>query len=289
MNQTSSKRGQRGLLALMPELPEVETIRRDLHAELVGRTLTRVMVTGARTVRRHERRHLTETLAERTVLDTRRLGKFLVVDFADDVSMVVHLRMSGQLLWQSSIAPLVKHTHARFFFGTGESELRFVDPRTFGELWVTKPDLPDLWHIGRDALLDTPSAGDLRAILATRRSSLKTLLLNQSLIAGIGNIYGDEILWTAELRPDRLPEKLQDDDYVRLHNSIGDVLGRAVDERGSSLRDQQYVDLYGRIGAAQRTHSVHARAGQACMRCGNDIMRAKVGGRTSYFCSHCQR
>ena len=143
--------------------------------------------------------------------------------------------------------------------------------------------------MGPDALNELPDAKALWERLRTRKSVLKTLLLNQQVVAGIGNIYSDEILWRARLDPDHTPVMLTKPALRRLYEAIGAVLNDAIEHRGSSLADQQYVDLYGRVGDAQRLHDVHAREGQPCPRCGRPIRRRTPGGRSAYSCPHCQR
>jgi formamidopyrimidine-DNA glycosylase len=273
----------------MPELPEVETIRRDLDKEVVGRRVDLVEISGARTVRRHETSRVAEAITGQTVTATRRIGKFLLVDFDNNATMAAHLRMSGQLLWTTDLSrPLVKHTHARIRFDHRE-ELRFVDPRTFGELWVTSPDVPELSHLGPDALNELNDWRILQNSLSRRRSPLKAVLLNQQVVAGIGNIYGDEILWTARLHPLRPANEVNEHETQRLVNAMHSVLHEAIAARGSSLRDQQYVDLYGLVGAAQREHKVHDREGGKCLRNdGGVVKKIVVGGRSAYFCTKCQ-
>jgi formamidopyrimidine-DNA glycosylase len=271
----------------VPELPEVETVRRGLARELIDRRVDRVIVTGARTVRRHDAAQLVQRVQGHRIVDVRRLGKFLFLDLDTAETLVVHLRMSGQLLWTTDAeTPLQKHTHARLQFGG--DELRFVDPRTFGEMWVTTPDVPELAHLGPDALNEVATVEELGARFRNRAASLKTLLLNQTVIAGIGNIYSDEMLFVAGLRQDRSPESLATADVTRLHVAMKSILAAAIEARGSTLRDAQYVDLYGRPGSAATNHRVYARQGLACVRCGTSIERTKIGGRSSFFCPSCQ-
>ena len=273
----------------MPELAEVETVRADLAGVAIGKTIARVSIHGARTVRRHEPGILEAELPGRTITGLRRIGKYLLVDLDNDQVLVVHLRMSGQLLWKpDEHAELEKHTHARIHFVSGE-ELRFVDPRTFGELWLSEPDLPEMSHIGPDALNDLPTANDLAQRFAGRKSGLKSLLLNQQVVAGIGNIYSDEMLWQAKLRYSRTPDSLSKPAVARLHSAMKEILVAAVASRGSSLRDQQYVDLYGNTGGAQLALHAYDREHQPCHRCEHPIKRMSFGGRSTFFCPHCQR
>ena len=193
----------------MPELPEVETVRRGLETTVVGRRISEVEVLGRRTVRRQSPAELTAALLGRTLIKAGRRGKFLLLSLDDGAVLVVHLRMTGQLLHlrgrrRPAVAP---HTHVVVRFGDG-TELRFVDPRTFGEWFVTTEvddqGVPrELSHIGRDPLVEGLPTAYLAACLAGRRAPLEALLTDQRLVAGIGSIYADEICFRARLRPDR--------------------------------------------------------------------------------------
>lgn len=271
----------------MPELPEVETVRRDLEPVIAGRRIDAVEVLGARTARRPGAR---EALAARvpgcTVASVDRHGKYLLVR-TDDPVVVVHLGMSGQLRWvPDGSEPRPPHTHVVFRFGPGE--LRFVDPRTFGEVFATDDALPELAHLGVDAYTGVPSWKALAAILRRRRTMLKPLLLGQSAVAGLGNIYCDETLFAAGLRHDRRSDTLTDAEVRRLHRAMARILGDAVDARGSTLDDAQYRDLAGRPGGYRSNHRVYDREGEPCSACGARIQRTYAAGRSTYFCPRCQ-
>lgn len=271
----------------MPELPEVETVRRGLQEHVAGRRMVDVRVTGRRTVRRLDQTDFEIRLTGRRVESFERIGKFLIARLDDGSAWMTHLRMSGQLLLRPPTAELAKHTHARVQFEDSDVELRFVDPRTFGEMWITSSELPELSHLGPDAY-DELTLEELSERLSRRKSGLKTLLLDQSVTAGLGNIYTDEVLWQARLRFDRQPAQLRDEDLLALFDSIRVVLRRAVEARGSTLVDAQYVDLFGKAGEAQLYHQVYDRRGKPCSRCGALIARTKVSGRSTYFCENCQ-
>jgi formamidopyrimidine-DNA glycosylase len=275
----------------MPELPEVETVRRDLAASVAGARVTSVAVTGLRSTRRHPSGEaFAAALTGRALAGFGRWGKYLLIDLDPGPSrLVVHLRMSGQLiLAPSPSVPLVKHSHVVMSFEDGR-QLRFVDPRTFGELFVTGPDLPELAGMGIDALDPALTASALAGLLARRRSRLKPLLLDQRVIAGIGNIYSDEILWASRLRWSRPADSLRPVEVRRLYDAMTLVLAGAVEARGSSLGDNQYVDLSGQGGTFQARHQVYGRLGQPCARCGGAIERAVVAQRSHFWCRRCQR
>jgi formamidopyrimidine-DNA glycosylase len=276
----------------MPELPEVETIRRDLDKELGGKKIKSVTVTGARSVRRQPPAALAERVTGRTIKAVRRRGKYLFVVLDSGDWLVVHLRMSGQLLKATPKTPPVKHTHVVFDFPQG-LQLRFVDPRTFGETFVVDPatlveTAPDVAELGWDPLEDPLPWSEFARMMLSRRQQLKALLTDQKVIAGLGNIYSDEILHAAGLRYDRLSNTLTSQEVRRLFRAVLEVVNEAVAARGSSLVDEQYVDLYGRPGTYQLQHQVYGREGKACLRCRATIQRTKWGGRSTYFCPACQ-
>jgi formamidopyrimidine-DNA glycosylase len=281
----------------MPELPEVEVVRRDLDAVLRGRTLIGVEVGRDRAVRRSPSpAAFVSAVRGRAVLGTRRVGKFLVVDLdashAQADVLVIHLGMSGQLrAAESADEPRAPHTHVVFSLDDGR-EVRFVDPRTFGQVFTspvrdgTRPAA--LAHLGPDALLELASPDDLARLLAGRRVAVKIRLMDQQAVAGLGNIYSDEILFRAGVRGTRAAGSITGAEIARIHAACREVLQDAVDARGSSLADAQYVDLYGQPGRFQDAHAVHARAGEPCPRCGTVVTRQRMGGRFGYWCPRCQ-
>jgi formamidopyrimidine-DNA glycosylase len=278
----------------VPELPEVETIRRGLEREVVGKRIKSVEVNGLRSIRRHKsKKDFISHLEGAKVKSSKRRGKYLVLALDTGDVLVAHLRMSGQLRRALPKEPLEKHTHVVITFTQG-GQLRFVDPRTFGELFVTTPDaltaeVPELADIGFDPV-DEPLAVTefARRLLGRPDVKLKQLLTEQSFMAGVGNIYSDEILWASGLRWDRTPRELSNMEIRRLFRAIVEVLHDAIKHRGSTLSDQQYVDLAGRPGDYQTLHEVYDRSGQACRRCRATITKAKFAGRSTFFCPSCQ-
>jgi len=278
----------------MPELPEVETIRRDLQGEVVGRKIKAVEVRNGRTVRRHSSAKQFRSKVEgRTIKSVGRGGKCLLLALDDGNTLVIHLGMSGQLQRAKSIKdPKAPHTQVVFTFTQG-GQLRFVDPRTFGEMFVSTPveggpPIPELSHLGFDPLEDVMSWEKFWALLASHKSGLKALLMDQEFVAGIGNMYADEILFAAGLRYDRLSNSLSSQEVRRLYRSMVETLAEAVKRRGSSSAGEQYRDLFGEEGDFQDQHQAYDREGQACRRCRSTIVKVKSGGRATYFCEHCQ-
>lgn len=278
----------------MPELPEVETVRRGLAERVVGRTVIDAEVTGARTVRRTSPEAVIAGITGSTITAARRRGKYLLLDLDSGDEMMIHLRMSGQVSVVPPNVALPDHTHVVFHLDDG-NEMRFIDPRTFGEVVVFNPAntataVPELARLGPDPIAEGLSLSQLRSITRGRRRQLKALLLDQSMIAGIGNIYADEILHRARLRPTRHADTLNAAAERRLHESIHDVLGLAIDAGGSTLDDAQYVDVDGEGGSFQDHHRVYGRAGKRCVTCGRGRVRSiQVAQRSTHFCPVCQR
>jgi formamidopyrimidine-DNA glycosylase len=206
---------------------------------------------------------------------------------------VIHLGMSGQLRRAAGTKEVMaKHTHVVITFTQG-GQLRFIDPRTFGEMFVTELDgiednVDELAHLGLDPLESAMSWDYFGELVAQRHMKLKAALMDQKFIAGIGNIYSDEILHHAGLRYDRMSDELRPEEVRRLYRAVIEVLQDGVKYRGSSLADEQYVDLFGKKGGYQDHHQVYARDGQACLRCRRAIVREKFGGRSTFFCPYCQ-
>ena len=280
----------------MPELPEVETVRRGIDAQVVGRRITKVEVGRERTVRRTSRQALIDGLTGATLVAATRRGKYLLCPLDTGDELMVHLRMSGRLLVADAGTQRPPHTHVVLHLdGEPRQELWFIDPRTFGEMVVFDPDnaaieMPELLRMGVDPITDGLTRTQLASLLRTRRRQLKALLLDQHVIAGIGNIYCDESLHLARLRHDRLSDSLTGPEISRLHQAILSVLEAAIEAGGSTLADTQYVDIEGQGGWFQVHHRVYDRAGQRCLTCGKaDIRRVMVAGRSTCFCPRCQR
>jgi formamidopyrimidine-DNA glycosylase len=278
----------------MPELPEVETIRRDLEREVVGKRVKAVEATGLRSIRRHKsKRDFIGKLEGRKITGVDRRGKYLLLRLDGRDALVIHLGMSGQLLRaKGPREAMAKHTHVVVTFTQG-GQLRYVDPRTFGELFVAPLDevddaVPELAHLGFDPVEDIMSWNRFGELLAAKKAKLKPLLMDQRFVAGIGNLYADEILWAAGLRYDRSSESLSSQEVRRLLRAISETLQEAIKHRGSSLADEQYRDLFGAIGDFQSQHKVYDREGQPCRRCRTPITRVRGNGRSTFLCEQCQ-
>jgi formamidopyrimidine-DNA glycosylase len=277
----------------MPELPEVETVRRGLERSAVGRRVEWVEVGRERTVRRTSRQQLIDGLTGTTILAANRHGKYLLLPLDTGDEVMIHLRMSGQVLSARAGVERPAHTHVVIQLDDA-TQLWFIDPRTFGEVVVFDPDnvaveIPDLARLGVDAISPELTLPVLRRLVRSRHRLLKPLLLDQHVIAGIGNIYADEILHESRLRPDRMSDELGPAAERRLHAAIHQILNEAVVQGGSTLGDRQYVDLFGDWGSYQQAHKVYGRTGERCVTCGVGWIRRTVSAqRSTHYCARCQ-
>ncbi|WP_030275707.1 bifunctional DNA-formamidopyrimidine glycosylase/DNA-(apurinic or apyrimidinic site) lyase [Streptomyces sp. NRRL B-24484] len=281
----------------MPELPEVEVVRRGLARWTAGRTVAEVQVLHPRSVRRHTAggEDFAARLAGTTFGEAHRRGKYLWVPLAGTGhSMVGHLGMSGQLLVQDPAAPDETHLRVRFRFTDGGRELRFVDQRTFGGLAVEEAEDGDpeatpvsLAHIARDPLDERFDDTAFVAALRARRTTVKRALLDQTLISGVGNIYADESLWRARLHYDRPTAGITRPRAAELLGHARDVMNAALAVGGTTF-DSLYVNVNGESGYFARDLDAYGREGAPCHRCGTPIRRAAWMNRSSYFCPRCQ-
>jgi formamidopyrimidine-DNA glycosylase len=271
----------------VPELPEVETVARDLRGLLVGRTITHVTVRWDRTIAFPSVGELKGGIAGRQVVAVGRRGKYVVIDL-DRGHLLIHLKMSGQLCVAPGDEPLDRHTHTVFDLDDGR-QLRFRDVRKFGRVYLVDDAGRVTGGLGPEPLARGFRLEDLRRALARRSGRLKSLLLNQSFLAGIGNIYADEVLFAAKLHPLRRADSLTEEEQVRLYRAIRRVLKRAVEGRGTTLDDGGYVDAAGQAGTYREQLAVHERQGEPCVVCSTPIERIRIGGRSTYFCPNCQR
>ena len=280
----------------MPELPEVETVRRGLEAQVVGRRITKVEVGRERTVRRTSARSVIDGLTGATITAVNRRGKYLLCPLDSGDELMMHLRMSGRLLVAAAGAERPPHTHVVMHLaGKPAEELWFVDPRTFGEVVVFDPrnvavEIPEVAKMGVDPIADGLTRKQFSEILSRRSRQIKALLLDQHVVAGIGNIYCDEALHLAGVRWDRRSDEITPRETTKLHTAIMRVLGEAIEAGGSTLADTQYVGVDGEGGWFQLHHRVYDRAGQRCLTCRKaNIVRVAVAGRGTHFCPRCQK
>lgn len=272
----------------MPELPEVETVRRTLAAGLLGRRIASVSRVGwPRTIAAPAADVFQERVHDRLVTGLERRGKYIVIRLDQGESLVVHLRMTGRLTLHDAVDEANAHTHVVFQLVDG-GQLFFEDQRKFGRIWLLgNADLEALFaHLGPEPLEEVFTRATFHVLLRGRKGRLKPLLLDQSLVAGLGNIYVDEALWTARLHPLRTVVSLTDDDVDRLYDAIREVLHEAVLRRGTSFSD--YRDAWGESGSNQDFLHVYSRTGQPCPRCSTPIEKIVVAQRGTHICPHCQ-
>jgi formamidopyrimidine-DNA glycosylase len=274
----------------VPELPEVETVRDGLERHVVGRTIESVAVLHPRPVRRDHRgpAGFAAALTGRRVEAARRRGKYLWLPLDNGDALLGHLGMSGQILVQEPGRPDERHLRVRL--GLGDLELRFVDQRMFGGLAVSEGGAelpPEIAHIARDPF-DPQFDDDVFVGRVRRRTAgIKRLLLDQTLISGVGNIYADEALWHARVHGDRPGERLRPIDVRRVLAEARAVMGAALLRGGTSF-DALYVNVNGESGYFDRSLHAYGREGEACDRCGTPIRRVEFMNRSSFFCPRCQ-
>lgn len=277
----------------MPELPEVEVVRGGLEAAVAGRTVATVWVGNPRSVRRHLAgpADFEAHLAGRTFATPRRRGKFLWLPFTDGDALVAHLGMSGQFRLDVPEAPLLPHTHVVLGFADGGAQLRFVDQRTFGGLWLAPggAELPsDLGHIAPDLFEPGLDLAALARAIRRRRSAIKRVLLDQTVVSGIGNIYADEALWQARVHPETSADRMSAQRITRVLEAARAVMADALAQGGTSF-DRLYVNVNGSSGYFSRSLNAYGREGLPCPRCGTPIRREAFTNRSSHFCPRCQR
>ncbi len=276
----------------MPELPEVEVVRAGLAASLPGRRLASAAVLHPRSVRRHPGgpADFEAGLAGRVLATPRRRGKFLWLPFDDGDALAAHLGMSGQFRFDDPAAPLLPHTRVVLRFGDDGPELRFVDQRIFGGLWLAPGGaaLPaDLGHIAPDLFEPGVELTSLVRSVRRHRSGIKRVLLDQTVVSGIGNIYADEALWRARVHPETPADTMSPQRVRRVLEAAREVMAEALAQGGTSF-DALYVNVNGSSGYFSRSLAVYGRAGLPCPRCGSPILREAFANRSSHRCPRCQ-
>ncbi len=275
----------------MPELPEVETVRRDLEARVVGRTITSCEIApdAPRLVQLVPPGEFCRELTGRRIAGLRRRGKYLIIDLDDGRAWVIHRRMSGNVLYRAQGAAPDDYTRAVFGLDNVH-ELRWTDLRKFGTMWLVEDATVVMEELGPEPLDAAFTPEVLRERAGRRSAPIKSVLLDQRVLAGMGNLYTDEALHDAGIHPMRPANKLRRADYERLHAGIVRALRMGIAARGSSLGTtlRDHINVDGAPGANQRRVQAYGREGAPCYRCGTTMRRIKIGGRSSVFCSHCQ-
>jgi formamidopyrimidine-DNA glycosylase len=270
----------------MPELPEVEHISRGLRPLLVGRTIVGAAVLWPRTVAFPDVDQFSARLLGRRVESVGRRGKYVVIRL-DVGYLLIHLKMSGRLRWVSLDEPAAPHTRLILDLDDGH-RLRFDDPRKFGRAYLVDDASQVTGPLGPEPLADEFRLDDLRRLLARRSGRIKPVLLNQQFLAGVGNIYADEVLFQARLHPLRRANSLSPEEQASLYEAIRKVLEQAIVGHGTTLDDRGYVDAEGESGRYQEQIAVYGRTGKPCRSCGTPVERTVIGQRSAHFCPHCQ-
>lgn len=274
----------------MPELPEVETVRRTLLELVVGKTIKHVRILWPNIIKRPaEVQQFQDALVGQTISDIGRRGKFLKI-FLDDYVLVSHLRMEGKYALHQAEEPYDKHTHVFFQFTDG-TELRYRDVRKFGTMHLFAKGEEDcelpLAHLGPEPFASEFTPDMLYGQLQKTNRKIKAVLLDQKAVVGLGNIYVDEALFRASIHPERSANALTKKEVTLLHREIVDTLQEAVEKGGSTIRT--YVNTQGQIGSFQLQLFVYGKKGEPCTRCGTAIEKIVVGGRGTHFCPKCQK
>lgn len=283
----------------MPELPEVETVRRGLAERVVGERIESVWLGEKPQTFKSPPQEIAAALTGAVIRDVRRMGKHIVIDLerapvvgrrkakagspaagALATQWIIHLGMTGAVQVTTADAEVLKHTHAIVELASGR-QVRFLDPRRFGRMWVAS----EFATVGTEPL--HIGLGDFVQLFRGRATPIKSALLNQKLLRGVGNIYADESLFRARIRPRRRAATLTREELARLHAVIREVLTEAIAAGGSSISD--YFDVEGEPGLFQTQHRVYGRGGEACVQCATPIKRIVVAGRGTHYCPKCQR
>lgn len=269
----------------MPELPEVETVVRSLREDVIGRKILDIKNSWPNHLASVDLVEMRKRVIGSEITGINRRGKYIVFDLDSPDTMIIHLKMTGQLLLQPATSAEGDHVHTTFLL-SGDDELRFRDVRKFGRVYLTQKPVEILGQLGPEPLSESFTPRLLNEMLLGRRRVLKPLLLDQHFISGIGNIYADESLFHAKLAPNRLSNTISEDESRQLYSSIRKTLQFAVDRGGATISDYRQPD--GSEGEMQNSFKVYGKAGDPCRRCDGIIERIILGGRSTFFCASCQ-
>ena len=276
----------------MPELPEVETVIKGLRPLIKDKIVTAVEIREENMIAypKDSISEFKEDLVGSKIEAINRRGKYIIIQLNNNKNMVIHLRMTGKLLVKEVKEFRDKHTHVIFSLNDGQ-EIRFNNIRKFGRVYLIDKNHPEqaggLADLGPEPLSDNLTLEDFKKLFENRRALMKSLLLNQHFIAGIGNIYADEILFRAGVKPDRTADTLNEEEKEAIYHNMREILKKGIIYGGTTFSD--YVNAFGEKGSFQEELRVHQREGEACYDCGSIIEKIKVSGRSTYFCPQCQK
>ncbi len=274
----------------MPELPEVETIKRGLQKSIKGCTILDVATDTPKMIQGKTLKDFKKEIKWKKIIGIERKGKLLIINLNSGQNLVFHLKIAGRLLVREQGAQEDEYTHIVFKLSKGK-ELRFADLRKFG--WVrlvpkTKMfELPAIKELGIDPLSKEFTFKKFLDIIEKHRGVVKKFLMNQKVIAGVGNIYASEILWKAKIHPERKVEDLNEKEKLALYRATLAILKKAIKLKGASVN--QYVDAFGEKGGFEKELNAYQKAGESCSRCGTRIAKITIGGRSTFFCPRCQK
>ena len=273
----------------MPELPEVETIREGLEKRVKGKRIEKVLIKNEKSIKLPSPAQFVSRIEGKVISEIKRRGKYLILKLDSKDNLVIHLKLTGRLLY-SQKGEKPDYTRIIFIF-QDQTQLSFTDMRGFGNLWLVSDEelwmIPSLESLGPEPLEKNFTVDKFKELLSGKRGKIKPLLMNQTFIAGIGNIYSQEALFLTGIHPKRSPSSLIDKEIEGLYNNLLSILQEAISSRGSSV--DAYVDLNGKKGDYESHLRVYGRAGKSCPRCGAVIERVKIAGRGTYLCPRCQK
>ncbi len=275
----------------MPELPEVETIVSQLRKNIIGQKIDKVEIMRTDQWKQNDPDLIPKQIKRKTIKEINRKGKFIVIDFADDCQLVIHLRMTGKLIWSNQKPDLDAYSRTIIYFKSGSS-LQFNDTRALGTLVFLNCDEKDNWqkNFGLEPLSEDWQLERLESMIRKSKLDVKSFLMDQSKIAGIGNIYANEILFRCKIHPQRRVDTLSDAEIKTIFEFVPDVLRAAVEKMGTSLGNgkQNFRSLYNIEGEFQKMIMVYGREGEPCYSCGSEVQRIRQKQRSSFFCKKCQ-
>lgn len=270
----------------MPELPEVETVVRGLRPDMIGRTITGVEVYWVREIQGLDALQFADRAVGQRIAGVRRRGKYIVFDLTHD-TMLIHLKMSGRLYVVDPQQEMDEDRWVRVLFRMDDNrELRFSDARKFGRVYLVADEAEVTGKLGPEPLLEDLTLERFQALISQRRGQIKPLLLNQTFLAGVGNIYADETLWTARIDPRRNVDTLTSEETARLYEAVRAVLQEGIEYQGTTLSWYRKPD--GTIGGYQTRFRVYDREDEPCPHCGTPIRKIWLGQRGTHFCPSCQ-
>ncbi len=272
----------------MPEMPEVETIKRDLEKKMRGKRVERVIIKNKKSVKMPTPSEFIRRIEGKVFTGVERRGKFLLLGLDSEDSLVIHLKLTGRLIYSKKGEEL-GYSRVVFVF-QDNTQLSFTDIRGFGGIWLIRDrefqKIPTLDNLGPEPLAEDFTVAKFGDLLKGKIGKIKSLLMNQEFMAGIGNIYSQEALFLSQIHPERIPSSLADEEIEKLYENLRQVLKKAISYRGSSV--DTYVDLEGKKGSFESQLKVYGREGEPCFKCGTSIKRIEVSGRGTYFCPNCQ-